>query len=821
MDDKFTVVFNQHIMKKVLIGSFLAGAAALIYQMVSLRYMSLILGSEAYAVAVTIGCYMVGLSVGSILFGIFADKNQRLATTLSIMGFVLFCGLSPLMYRFINDFAHSDSLSMRVLTCFLFMLPATVCAGGVIPNLIKIGGHLKSPASIYAANTFGSIAGVLLCGYWLIKMLGLSATALSAACLALFCFVMMLFVRNRNPKKTKTAKVNKIAANPPKYSKTLIVAVIAVYCVSGFASMTFEVFQTKVLTLFFRDSVYDFTVILTVYLIGLFIGNVCGGRFAAKKDNLLFYFSLTQILAGTLVIFGLYIVNMMPVITADVASGMTMFERYGADSFFMSNVLKFGYSALTILLPACLWGMGFPLVNKITIAGEKNVGKITGITVGLNTFLCSAGTMLSAFYLVNVLGIRGTIMLSGIICPVFGVALAGIGYKSHIRTVGKPKYMLPAVVVLAAILWLFLPGWDKLEMSSSFLKPGQNVKGAYKILFYKEDAYGITGVVDFFPTGQKFLTTNRRYCQNTSDLYGPEDHQRLGILPLLIHQNPKNVLAIGLGAGITLRGANEFPNVNIDCVEISKSVVEAARCFGEENNRVLDKKNVHIITDDGRNYIKNTNKSYDVIIADIFFPGSSGSSNVFSRDYYEMCKKRLNPGGIMAQWIPVHQFSTEELNITIKTFVSVFKTGRLWFGLIGTSVPVIGIIGSDKDAMIDGLRLSELYGNPNLQNILSEIALDDMYMLLSHFIANIKDVPLADNIPINTDDRPILEYLNPKMEINTPGYQRAAENMRYASYLKMTAPQNGYYINADENIMKEYNMEILNYVHGVFSEYGY
>ena len=610
--------------------------------------------------------------------------------------------------------------------------------------------------------------------------------------------------------------------NLPKYSKMLVVAVIAVYCVSGFASMTFEVFQTKILTLFFRDSVYDFTVILSVFLTGLFIGNVFGGHLAAKKDKHLFYFILIQIVAGAAVIFGLYIVNIMPSITYDIASGMTMVERYGKNSFLMSNVLKFGYSALVVLLPACLWGMGFPLVNKITVTGEKNAGKITGLTLGFNTFFCSAGTLLSAFYLVDILGIRGTVILTGIVCMLGGIVLAGVAFNTHIKHIGKRKYILTVAILLMAALRIFLPEWNKFEMSTMLAQPEKQAEENYKILFYKEDAYGITGVVDYFPVERKFLSTNRRYCQNNSDMYGPGDHRRLGILPLLIHQKPENVLAIGLGAGITLRGINELQGVNIDCVEISKSVVEAARCFGEENKYVLDANNVNIIINDGRNYIKNTNKSYDVIIADIFFPASSGSSTVFSKDYYELCKKRLNPDGIMAQWIPVHQVSQEELKIIVKTFASVFENAQLWYGLIGVSVPVIGVIGSRETVVIDGLHLSELYAEPSMHDTLSQIALDDKYMFLSHFIANVKDVPLKGNdVPINTDDRPVLEYLNPKMELNALGYRRAVENMRYASYLKINTPQNGYYVNVNEETMTEYNTEILMYVYNIFRQYGY
>ena len=410
-------------------------------------------------------------------------------------------------------------------------------------------------------------------------------------------------------------------------------------------------------------------------------------------------------------------------------------------------------------------------------------------------------------------------MLSGIICILFGTALAAIGFKTHIQIIGKPKYLLLGTIMLAAILWIFLPKWDKFEMSVvSFGDMREN----HKILFYEEDAHGIVSVMDIFApyNSRKILTTNRRFTQSSSNnLFGPGDHQRLGILPLLIHPKAENVLIIGLGAGITLRGANEFPDVKIDCVEISGSVVEAAGYFGKENNYVLDAENVNIIINDGRSVIRNTNKSYDVIIADIFFPATSGSSNVFSREYYEMCKKRLNSGGIMAQWLPMHQLSPKEFDIIVKTFASVFEHNQLWLGLIGSSVPVVGIIGSKEAIVIDGLRLSELYRDQDLRDVLSQIALDDKYMFLSHFIANVKDMPLSNNIPINTDDRPILEFLNPKMELNAPGYERAVKNMYHIFHLKIEKPQNGYYTNIDEKTMSEYNVEILNYIYNVFREF--
>jgi len=701
------------------------------------------------------------------------------------------------------------------------MLPATICAGGVIPCLIKNSGSKKSPAYIYAAYTLGSVTGALMCGYLLIRLLGIPATAVLAACLMLICGGLAWYsnrrkIDNAKPKAKKPKEPALDAATPRKYSKRVVVTVIAAYCASGFASMVFEVSQTRILTLFFRDAVYDFTVILAVFMVGLFAGNYFGGRAAAKRENLLFCFSLSQALAGAAVIIGLYVVSIMPAMTYDITSPTIMFERFGGNAFLMSNIIKAGYAAMVVLIPAFFWGMGFPLVNKITSAGADKTGAAAGLTIGINTLLCAVGPLISAFWLVDVLGIRGQILLSGIICVLTGAAAAASGLKTYAGDKITRKLALPSVIVITAALFAFLPRWNKFEMSTSFLKPGQDVEGAYDILYYKEDAYGVTSVVGFYPTSQKYLTTNRRYCQNSSDLFGPEDHRRLGILPMLIHGGPQDVLAIGLGAGITLSGANEFPGASIDCVEISGAVIQAAGYFAQENNNVLGADNVNMIIDDGRNFVKTTDKSYDVIIADIFFPMSSGSSRLFSREYYGMCKGRLNPGGIMAQWIPAHQFSTYELDITIKTFASVFENCQLWYGLIGTSVPVIGIIGSAEPVVIDGARLAMLYENQKLRETLAQIALDDEYMMLSHYIADVRDMQLDNNdIPINTDNKPILEYLNP--EDNTPYYIKGEENMSYAFSLKAGSAYTGYCVNVDEETLEYYNAAILEYIFDLFN----
>jgi len=308
---------------------------------------------------------------------------------------------------------------------------------------------------------------------------------------------------------------------------------------------------------------------------------------------------------------------------------------------------------------------------------------------------------------------------------------------------------------------MFLPKWDKLRMSTNILDPNQNVEQLLDLKYYHEDATGITSVSELKPTKQLFLSTGRIYIQNTSDLKGFGDHRRLGFMPLFLHPEPKRVLAVGLGAGITLSGIVGQKIPKIDCVEISEGVIGAAPYFSEVNNHVLEQKNVHIIREDGRNYIATTSVKYDVIIADIFFPMSAGSSDLFTVEYFDQCKKALNPGGIVCQWLPAHQLSLQSMKIILKSFKSVFPHTSIWVGMAGESVPVIGFIGSSEPLAINRTSLSDKFKKLD-QHVLSEIELIEPDELLSFFICADNDSDdFIKNAGLNTDNNPVIEFINP------------------------------------------------------------
>ncbi len=820
---------------RILTVSWICGVVSIIYELVWVRYLGLILGNSVYAVGVVTGCYMTGMALGDFIVGRWTKKYGRAAQLSVLAGLAVMCLLSPVLYQILAEanarwalasWPGPVKLLWRSAISFGALLIPTFLLGGVIPVLTAEGK--MTGGMIYAANTLGAVFGALLTGFFLIKHLGLAHSATAAAVLTAGALILMAGrgkasgnegdgrsgtdggsrkpQRGDDRRKTGCAGTYDNNRANTAVGNTVKKWVLTVYCISGFTGMAFQVYQTRILTLFFMDSVYDFAVILTVYLCGLCIGNLAASWLAWRKSPV-GLLAVSQVLLGMCSGMSLHVAARLPFWTEGMQSQSMLYQRFGDQYFLMGILMKAGCTALLMFIPAILWGMAYPLVARICIDGSSDPGREAGNAMGWNTVGSALGSLGSSFLLIGTLGIQRSILLGA--CLNIG---AGIGLMTVSE--GKKKKNRVLAVSLAAVLCM-VPGWDRFEMSTSFLKPGQDVEGYVDIQFYREDAYGITSVVDFLPYGQTYLTTNRLYCQNTSDMKGPEDHRRLGYIPMLLHQDPKRVLVEGLGAGVTLRGVDEYEGIQIDCVEISGAVAEAARYFEEENGGVLESPQVSLMIDDARNYLLTADQAYDVIIADIFFPMSAGSGSMFSREYYEACRKALNPGGVMVQWIPIHQFSKQELQITMKTFSEVFPNTTVWFGMLGNSVPVAGLVGTGEPLKLSFGCLEAIYSGRRKNRMdLRDTALDDPYMFLSHYVGSISPEDFPDSIPCNTDGRPVLEYLNP-MDRQTYG-ERGRDNMQFLLDMKGSAGELvEFYDPGQRAVLESYDAQIREFIKGL------
>src|SRR5258706_384712 len=657
---------------------FLSGVCWLVFELVWSRYLTLIFGASVFAVTSVLACFMLGMALGSWLLGRRADtfeNSEQLLIWLNII-IGLYGLLSPLIFMGISRlnvliFSNLDTgiyfkNSFRFLLSFLVLIVPTFAMGGTFPLMIKlitrrIEAVGKDTSYVYWVNTLGGALGAFVSGFLLIRILGLSTTTVLASLANLsVAGLVFLYLRTADSKEKKPARQGKPAEKrtrdraqdeTPVYPAKIRSLILIVFALSGFTSLAYEVFFTRVLTLFFRDSVYDFAIVLTTFLVGLGLGSLICGRVIERSRRLLLILAGVEGLVGFFSILSLGLINQLPYVAGYLQSMPTLYNQYGAGDWTAVTGIKFGYAFGALLLPTSLLGMTFPLVSKIWVSDIDRLGK----------------------------------------------------------------------------------------------------------------DIGIISVDEVIPLQIKVLTTNRLYSQNTSVMTGLEDHRRLGYIPLLLHPKPRKVLVIGLGAGITLRGVSEVPGLkSIDCVEISEGVKQAPQYFSVENNHILENPKINFVIEDGGNFISTSGQTYDVIIADIFFPMSSGSSALFSREHFEASKAHLSPGGLMVQWLPAHQLSMAEIKIITRTFKSVFPHTSIWNGMIGDATPAIGLVGTDQKLEIDLFVLEATYKDPGFARNLKETNLDDPFIFLSNFILEEDSVrTLTESQPINTDDHPIIEFTNP------------------------------------------------------------
>lgn len=260
-------------------------------------------------------------------------------------------------------------------------------------------------------------------------------------------------------------------------------------------------------------------------------------------------------------------------------------------------------------------------------------------------------------------------------------------------------------------------------------------------------------------SGNLSLKINGKADASTS---GDMDPQLLsGHLPMLLHENPEDVLVIGLGSGITLGAVEQHEELKrVDAVEIEPAVVEAAYYFSEYSNNALLDPRLNLVVNDARNYVLKTDKKYDVITAEPSNPWMSGNSNLFTKEQFELYKKRLKPGGIVFQWAHIYKLRLENVKTIIATFQEVFPHTAVWQGFNGRD---LFLIGTEESLKINLGMLEEKMEKEEVKKDLTRVHLDDPAMILSYSILNEDGArDFSRGAKIHSDNHPILEFDAPK-----------------------------------------------------------
>ena len=594
------------------------------YEIAWIRKATLIFGSTTAAMATIVATFLLGLAIGSALFGRIAGRVRaplRLYAILELCIAVLAVfslgelsivrGIYGAAYRTFEGPAAA-LVFVRILLVALVILPPTILMGGTLPlfahRFVSSDGHIaRTVGMLYAANTLGAAAGCVIAGFVLVPQLGLRWTVAAAALVSAACGGIVAALRM--PPSPPPRRAQRSAAD----ERTHRVVAMLFFGV-GFVALSAEIIWARYLALVVRNTVYTYTLALAVVLLGIVIGSVLAGRLVDRSTRRAFLFGALQIATG-LTIMG---IAMLPPAT---------WQALGS---------RLWVYAVALLVPSILSGASFPLAVRMVVRTADDAAAGTGRMAAANTFGAIAGSIFAGFVGLPALGIDVSLRLTT------GLALA-IGILAWLLLVPGMSFVRRiAIAGIAVIVWISIPRFTATQLPGDFLAANDVLvdyeEGAVSNLAVVRSDDGLTLEIDGLWQG-----TSRK------------NHQAMAMhIPLLLHGGARRVLVVGLGSGQSAGRALMHDIERLDCVDIDPSIFAFVRKHFDSG--WMDDERVHLVAEDGLNYIHHTDATYDVISLEagqIFRPGVAF---FYTTDFYRRARERLNPGGVLTQFVPVAFF---------------------------------------------------------------------------------------------------------------------------------------------------------------------
>jgi len=604
----------------------------------------------------------------------------------------------------------------------------------------------------YAVNTAGALVGVTTATLWMLINYGVCGSSYLAAALSLICAAIALIVgRNGLPEDSFEQPEDSPTLNSELGQSSGIVEHAISWrlrlaaVVTGFSTLALQVLYTRMFSLVFHNSTYTFGIVVAVFLAALALGAVAASmvvrpNIADSESNVLQHAG--WMLAGSAV----YVAASVRVFVA--ITNLDYF-RWG-NSFIQYMTGATGLVLLVVGPGVVMAGIVLPLIWRCAGGIDNNAGRVVGGLTSANTIAAAIGAMVASFLMLPLFGLWASfLVVSGLMLFTSMVLVAWGGQLNQIL------FMTASWVAVAVITfnsptesevsrregeetirrWNSPYGWIDLVKNRSS-KTGNGNSEVYKIRQNLHYRFGKTG------------SNAREYRQ--------------AHLPLLMHENPRDVLFLGLGTGLTAAGAIPHQEVgSVTAVELIPEVVEAARMLAKYNFNVVDHEKSKIVCDDGRHFLLASDDKFDVIVSDLFVPWESESGYLYTVEHYEVAAQRMKAGGLFCQWLPLYQVGAKEFEAIANSFSSVFPSVTLWWGkLAGSRGPIIALVGKSGQIEIDTEEISR-----RIESLRSVMDIDPSIaraeLLVDHFVGQWRIGDLPGPVVLNRDEYPVVEFSTP------------------------------------------------------------
>jgi spermidine synthase len=739
---------------------FFSGISALIYQIVWIRKFGLVFGVDVFTMATVLSAFMGGLALGSIIFGKMVDKVKNPLTLFMLLecGIGLFAIFFPFTFKglinlytpVIQRFGPSEYSAqiIKFVFSFIYLLIPTILMGGTLPVIFKffvkqlknLGWHVSN---LFAINNLGAVTGCFMAGFILIKTFGITTSLYIAAFINIINAVMVFLVfksigtdtvlpENENNTPNNVHDSNKL-------SKPLLRLVLWIFAIEGFATLAFEVIWTRIFIGFsFDKTTYFYSVIILGFIFGLSLGSFLISKRVDTRKNLVTLLASLEILIG--------LISLGLLILFSKLSLILNLQRTVFDPWIKIIGKEYLMFFLILIIPATLTGMVYPIVSKLYADNINKLGNRMGMIGFLDTIGSVLGSFVAGFILIPVLGVVPSFLTIVSLNVILGVLLLTFDkmINKRLKTI-----LLSFTLLLTLILFIKAPAkkyfswWDKsrYELWSNFVE---------KTLFYYEGVDGTVTLRQYYNyVGLNINGHNTAYTSLKDQIV----NRMLGYVPYMTHHNPHRALVIGFGLGFTVESLIQSDIDTVDVAEICTGVIKSGLTLNTWNNGALKNPKVHTYLEDGRELLFKTGARYDIITSNAVHPRLS--NNIYTQDFYELCRDRMNKGGITCQWATPNWLNELEFKAQLKAFINAFKFSQLWY----INEYTIILIGSEEPIRIDYSLISERFNDKKIQSDLLNINMTQPYEFVAQFSMNQDQLrKYCQDAPSNTDDYPIVEF---------------------------------------------------------------
>jgi len=742
-----------------------SGCAALIYEVVWFQLLQLVIGSSAVSMGVLLGTFMGGMCLGSFLLPRFIGRGHHplkvyavLELGIAISGLLILFGMPLLnsVYVTVSGGAGILGILMRGVAAAIILLPPTLLMGATLPAMSRWVESTPEGISwlgfFYGGNIGGGVLGSLLAGFYLLRVYDLGVATFVAITLNVAVALIGFAIAKAAPIAPALPSDKEAQAVKPVAAAWAIYVAIAL---SGATALSSEVIWTRLLSLLFGGTVYTFSLILAVFLLGLGIGSSAGsaiGR-ASARPRVLFGWC-QMLLCGAIAWSAYMLTQSMPYWPIN--------PSITTDPWFNFQ-LDFVRCMWVVLPGSILWGASFPLALASLASRGQDPARLVGGVYAANTVGAIVGSLGASLLLVLWLGSQHATQVLILLSALSGLLVLSTGQSEE--STGR-LHLAGTVTVIAAAAIAGLLSRTVQPLPGIFAAYGRYTAtrlGQADVIYMGEGWNATVAVTRL--SGGVLNYHNAGKVQASSEPQDMRLQRMLGHMTTLIPKQAKKVLVIGCGAGVTAGAVSIDPAVEHQTIaEIEPLVPKVvAKYFGEHNFHVVDNPKVHIRIDDARHFLLTTSERFDAITSDPLDPWVKGAAMLYTREFFELVKSRLNPGGAVTLFVQLYESNTEAVKSEIATFMEAFPNGVVWGNTNNGAGYDLVLLGQVEDTKIDVDAVQAKLQRPEyapMAQSLREIGMNSAVDLFATFAGRARDLqPWLADAAINRDRNLRLQFL--------------------------------------------------------------